>query len=108
MAGMFFTAFLHLQFLIGLVMYFLSPRFQMISQMGGDVMKDSTMRFYIVEHPVMMLIAVVLATVGRAKSKRLVEDSRKHRTTLVFFLIALIIVFLGIPWPFRFEGATLY
>lgn len=100
-AGLFFTASLHLQVIIGLILYFgFSPYFQALKDNAAAVMGNAAARFYAVEHISMMLIAVVIATIGRAKSKR-GPDNKRHKTALVFFSIALIIILAAIPWPFR-------
>lgn len=89
----------HVQFLIGLGLYFISPKVQFT----GEVMKSAVGRFYTVEHFSMMLIAVILITVGNAKSKRMADDGKKFKSVFTYFLIALILILVSIPWPFR-EG----
>ena len=88
----------HVQFLIGLGLYFISPKVVH----GSETMKNSMLRFFAVEHFVMMVIAVILITVGYSKSKRAADDS-KAKSTFWYYLIALVIMLAGIPWPFR-EG----
>jgi hypothetical protein len=85
--------------LIGLGLYFISPKVQFT----GEVMKSAVGRFYTVEHFSMMLIAVILITVGNAKSKRMADDGKKFKSVFTYFLIALILILVSIPWPFR-EG----
>lgn len=101
LAGILFTAFVHLQFVLGLILYFLSPWFAAMQNNMAEVMKNSTARFYAVEHLTIMLLAVVLITIGRSKSKKLSIDARKHRAALIFFGIGFLLILLGIPWPFR-------
>jgi len=48
-----------------------------------------------------MLIAIILLHVGKAQGKKAITDRSKHRRTLVFYLLALLIILLSIPWPFR-------
>jgi multisubunit Na+/H+ antiporter MnhB subunit len=69
----------------------------------GALMKDSVARFYGVEHILMMIIAVVLLTIGYSKSKRQELASKKHSTVLIFYGIALLLILVSIPWPFRAE-----
>jgi len=91
----------HTQLLIGLILFFLSPK------VNFDLIKEKVFRFYTIEHGFMMIIAVVLITMGRARSKKL-EGGDKHRTVLVFYGMALIIILAAIPWPFRNLGAALF
>lgn len=93
------VAFTHLQLLLGLILYFMSPKVRF--QEMGEVMKDTMLRFFTVEHITLMLLAVVLITIGRSRSKKARSDIAKHRNIALFFLIALILIIIGIPWPFR-------
>lgn len=96
----------HIQFLLGLVLYFLSP-FVKTGDMG-TAMKDGNLRYWTVEHTVMMLIAIVFITVGHSKSKKLLDGVAKHRTIGIFYSLALIIILVAImmmgdrqPWQIR-------
>jgi hypothetical protein len=83
-----------LQLLIGLVLYFGNSWFDMLKSNTAEVMKTSAMRFFAMEHALMMIIAWLLVHVGRSMVKR----------TLVFFGIALLLILAMIPWPFRATG----
>lgn len=97
--GIVFTSLMDLQFLTGLVLYFfLSPITKMALSDFGAAMKDSELRFYAVEHFLMMLIAVVLVHIGRAKSKKAKTDHKKFKTASIFFLISLALILAAIPW----------
>ena len=71
----------------------------------GDVMKDTVARFYAIEHPTGMLIAIILIHLGYSYGKKSVPDSQKHNRILLFFGLALLIILILIPWPFRVAGA---
>ena len=77
----------HIQLLLGFVLYFMSPSVQFSSA----TMKDSMLRFFTVEHLVMMLIAVILITIGNSMSKKALEDTIKFKKTFTYYLIGLII-----------------
>lgn len=103
-----FVATLHLTTVIGLTQFFAtSPLIQAAFASPGAAMKTAALRFFLVEHPTTMLLAVVLATVGSARIKRGSSDAQKHSRTLVFFGIALALIFIGIPWPFYPAGRPL-
>ena len=87
----------HIQLLLGLALFFMSTKVQF----NDLTMKDAVLRFYTVEHFVMMLIAVILITVGNSKSKKAAEDKAKFKNAFIYFLIGLIIMLVAIPWPFR-------
>jgi len=100
-AGLFAMVFFHIQFLIGLVLFFISP----LVSFADGFMKNSATRFFTMEHTVMMLIAMALITIGYSKSKKQDNPSLKFKTTFIFYAIALLVVLLAIPWPFRGLGA---
>ncbi len=81
-------SFAHLQFVVGVVMYFISPKVVSI----GDAMKDSVLRFWAMEHGVTMLIAIVLITVGRVKSKKAENSMAKFKKGAIFYTIAFVLI----------------
>ena len=89
----------HIQLLIGLVLYFVSPYFRMFGEMGMvGVMKNSELRLYLVEHPLVMIIAVALITIGYSKHKAKLTSKPKFKMLAIFYTIALILMLSRIPW----------
>lgn len=88
----------HLQLLVGLILYFISPKVVF----GGDTMSNSLYRFYTVEHLLGMIIAIALITLGYVKAKK---TERPFNKVFTYYMIALIIILISIPWPFRELGA---
>lgn len=82
----------HLQALLGLILYFFSQKVDFSS----TTMSSPVHRFFTVEHALMMLIAVILITIGYGKAKK-----ANARGVFMYYLIALIVILLAIPWPFR-------
>lgn len=99
MLGVILTALMDLQLIAGVVLYFfLSPITKLAMSDFRGAMKDPDLRFYAVEHLAMMLIAVVLVHIGRAKSKKVVFNKDKFKTGAIYFLIAFAVILLAIPW----------
>lgn len=71
----------------------------------GNVMKDANLRFYAVEHFTAMILAIILVHIGYSYSKKEVPDAQKHRRLLLLYGLALLIILISIPWPFRQVGA---
>lgn len=71
----------------------------------GDVMKAPALRFFVAEHTIGMLVAIVLIHIGYSYGKKNVPDAQKHKRSLLFFGLALLIILISIPWPFRSVGA---
>ena len=61
-------------------------------------MRTATLRYWAVEHPSAMLVALVLAHVGRVVVRRAAE-AKKGRMALIFFAIALLVIIGMTPWP---------
>lgn len=102
-AGLMLTILADIQLLIGLILYFMGAfGLKNIQLMGmGEVMKNSYFRFFAMEHLLMMIIAIVLLHIGRAKSKKASTDLAKHKNAFWFYAIALVLILSSIPWPFR-------
>jgi len=91
----------HLQLVIGLVLYFISPKVQFVA----GVMADKVLRFYTVEHITVMLLAIVLITMGYSKAKRREKADGKFKAIATYYGIGLLLILISIPWPFRGLGA---
>ena len=88
----------HLQLVFGLVLYFLSPYPQMLAENAQEVMANSELRFFAVEHLIGMLVAIALITVGYSRAKRLKHDFKKFRVLLVTYLLSFLLIMALIPW----------
>lgn len=97
--GFFAATSTHLQLLLGLVLYLISPNVKF----GPETMKDPLLRFYTMEHILLMLIAIVLISIGYSLIRKRKEDKAKFKTQFYYYLIGLLIILAAIPWPFR-EG----
>lgn len=94
----------HTTLLLGLYLIFFSPRLGIFTTSlpeGTHLMRDKFYRFFWIEHPVGMLLSVMLITIGRAQTKKNILDVVKHKRAFWFYLLALIIILATIPWPFR-------
>jgi heme A synthase len=100
MLNLFAMIVLHIQLLIGLVLYFISPNVKFIE----GWMKVKQLRFYGMEHLLIMVIAIAVVTIGRKKAENASNIAKKHGTIVKWFTIGLILILAGIPWPFRNLG----
>ena len=87
----------HVQLLVGLVLYFVSP----LVEFNSAAMKDNTIRYWTVEHISMMIIAIVLITIGYSRSKRAVLPEKKHFNIFLFYGIAILIVIITLIMSHR-------
>ncbi len=88
----------HTQLLVGIILYFISPVMKMAFS-TPDAMKNTELRFFMVEHSTMMIIAIVLITLGRILSKKAATDAGKFKKLFWYNFIALIVIIAAIPWP---------
>jgi hypothetical protein len=97
--GMVFTSSLDVQLLLGLLLYFVfSPITRTGLQNLSAVMMNPDLRFFVLEHFGLMLVAVICAHLGSILSKKAEPSGRKHRLAAIWFTLSLILIFLGIPW----------
>ena len=89
----------HLQLIIGLIGYYTSNYYDTMRSVGmGEVMKQPELRLMLVEHPIMMILAIILITMGFSKHKKQQTDKGRFKTILLYYGIALILVLSRIPW----------
>ncbi len=92
--GLFTLIVSHIQLLIGLGWYFMSPWYKSMKAVGID----ASNRLLAVEHPIIMLIAIILITIGWSKHKKKTEDAAKFKTFTIFYGLALLLILSRIPW----------
>ena len=90
-----------LQFLLGLVLYFLSPIVQFGFANFGEAMGDAQLRQFLVEHPLLNLLAIAALHMGWIRAGKAASDRGRMVRALVFIAIAAALVLLSIPWSGR-------
>ncbi len=89
----------HIQLLAGLAAYFVAPGYLYFKEHGmGATMKDSSARDQFMEHPLLMIIAIILITIGFSKHKSKPNSKGKFKTIAIFYGIALLLMLVKIPW----------
>ena len=89
---------IHLQLLIGLILYFVSPLgFASLGQMA-----DKVLRLTSLEHPLINIIGIALITIGWSKHKKLTTSESKFKTFSVFYGLGLLLILSRIPWSMWF------
>ena len=97
----FFPHAMTLQFVLGLILWFISPVVAVARASMGAAMKDPALRFFTVEHATVMFVALTLTHIGAARTRRATDPAAKRRTMLIFFGIATALVLYSIPWVSR-------
>ena len=94
----------HITLILGLYQWLWGPRLGMLRihlAPGASIMKDKQLRFYWVEHPTFMILAIIMITLGYGMAKKNIPDEVKYRRALWLFIVALLFILVAIPWPFR-------
>lgn len=86
----------HLQLVIGLVLYFLSPLG--FANLSSETMSDSMSRLYALEHPVINIIAIAVITIGYIRAKKLTDSRSRFRSIYMFYGVGLLLILSRIPW----------
>ena len=99
-ASLLFTLGCDIQLLLGLILYYANSWFDRLKDLGNN-MKDANNRFFTLEHALLMIIAWLLVHVGRVAVRKGTTPASKHKRTLIFFGLAILLIMAAIPWPFR-------
>jgi len=87
----------HVQLLVGLILYFVSPLgYSLLS--GGGAMADAAARLTALEHPLINIIAIVLITIGYSRAKKLESSKAKFRSIYMLYAVGLVLILSRIPW----------
>ncbi len=96
--SLFGLIFSHIQLLIGLILYFISPWFDQWSSLGMGIMKNNESRLYLVEHPITNILAIFFITIGWSLHKKQNESSKKFLRISLFYGFGYILLLSRIPW----------
>lgn len=100
-AGVMLTGILDLQLLLGLILYFLfSPATPLVFANFSGAMASPAVRFFGVEHVLWMVLAVVIAHVGRVLARKAASGPARQRAAALSFSLAFLVMLAAIPWPF--------
>lgn len=98
-AARLFVTSLDVQFLLGLLLYvFFSPLTRKAFGDMGAAMRDAPVRYFVVEHVVMMLAAIVIAHIGNGRVRRAKTDAAKFQTAALWFGVAVAAILGFVPW----------
>jgi len=84
----------HMQLVIGLLLYFVSP----LGSAALGEMKNPALRLTSLEHPLINILAIVLITIGWSKHKKITESESKFKTITIFYSLGLLLILSRLPW----------
>jgi uncharacterized membrane protein len=88
----------HIQLLVGLILFFVSPSGVNAISANGMGGLSSAARLLAVEHPFVNILAIVLITIGWSKHKKVLEASKKFKLISIFYGLGLLFFLSRIPW----------
>lgn len=97
---------LHIQMVMGFILYFTSEKSALVFEDFGMAMGNNLTRFYGLEHMLGMIVGITLATIGYSKAKRMTDLVAAHKKAFLLYLIAFVVIFISIPWPFLKDFGT--
>jgi hypothetical protein len=84
----------HIQLLVGLILYFVSP----LGKASLGNMKDAALRLTSLEHPLINVVAIILITIGWSKHKKGLTSEAKFKPLSMLYAAGLILILARIPW----------
>ena len=89
----------HTQLLIGLFLYFISDKFSLWFELSfNEIITSSINRLYLIEHPIVNIIAIVFITRGYSLHKKRRVSKSKFKAIGFNYLIGLVLLLSRIPW----------
>ncbi|WP_264519917.1 hypothetical protein [Flavobacterium sp. N1994] len=88
----------HIQLVVGLILYFVSP----LGKEALDLIKDAAFRLTAIEHPLVNIIAIVFITIGWSKHKKATTSEAKFKSIAIFYALGLVFILSRIPWNLWF------
>lgn len=89
----------HIQLLIGLILYFISP----LGLKAFGQMSDKVLRLTSLEHPLVNIIAIVFITIGWSRHKKAIDNAGKFKSIAIFYGLGLVLILSRIPWSLWFQ-----
>lgn len=90
----------HIQLLLGIWLYFISPVIDYFLHHYKVAVHQREIRFFGMEHSLVMLISIIIITIGSAKAKRKKTDLEKFKTMAIWYTIGLFLILTSVPWAF--------
>lgn len=100
-AGLFYGISVDVQFLLGLLLSFVSPIITGAFENLGAAMQFAVQRFFIAEHIPLMLVALIIIHITSSMAKKAADDTARHRRSLIGYGLATLLIVVAIPWARR-------
>lgn len=89
---------LSLQFVVGVALYAVSPLIRSGLADMGTAMRTPSVRYFVVEHVFVMIVAIALGHIGAARIRKAGSDSARFQTATIWMGLALAAAAGFVPW----------
>ena len=96
--ALFGLIFSHIQLLVGLILWFVSP----YGKAALSDMSNAATRLTALEHPLINIFAIILITIGWSKHKNIISGVNIHKNFAIFYGLGLLLILSRIPWNLWF------
>jgi len=96
--ALFTLIFCHIQFIIGIVLYFLSPKFKWWYNGLEEILENNEYFFYLVKHPLLNIFSILSITIGWSLFKKAKTNQKRFTRIGVFYLIGFLLILLATPY----------
>ena len=90
----------HVQLIFGVWIYLISPLITYFYSNFNEALHQREIRFFGMEHSIMMFTGIILLTIGSLKTRRKTIDLEKFKTMFIWYLISFLVIITSIPWKF--------
>lgn len=90
----------HIQLILGLWLYFISPLTDYFMNHFSEAVHERTLRFFGMEHSLVMFVAITVITIGSAKARRQLTSKGKYKTMALWYTVGLFLILTSVPWAF--------
>jgi len=106
--GRLYTIAFDVQILLGILLYVWASPITMTARghMAG-AMGNHVTRFWLVEHPFGMIVALALAHIGRSRVRKAQTDRSRFNQAALFYGLSVLAAILATPWPGLVYGRAL-
>ncbi|MDB3901270.1 hypothetical protein N9326_02040 [Flavobacteriaceae bacterium] len=96
--ALFTLIFCHIQFVIGIILYFLSPKFKWWYNGFEEILKNDEYFFYLVKHPLLNIFSILSITIGWSLFKKAKTNQKRFIRIGIFYLIGFLLILLATPY----------
>ncbi len=92
------------QLLVGVISFFLNAFTPTLDLLGLGSSATMPERLLMWLHLTVMMVAMLMAVIGRVVTKRTKDGLKKHKRSAIWLSLALVLMLAATPWPFMAFG----